>query len=387
MTITFFSNFLNDHQLPFCQELIGRVGKDNFRFVADEIIDPERVAMGFADMNEIYSFVVKSYEGDSSEKIAQELMLNSDVVIIGSCKNMPFSKRMKLNKLTFRYSERILKRSYFLWFHPLVHKGVFKQWTKYISKSLYTLCASAYTAKDLSLFGYPKNKCFKWGYFPIVKKYDNIDAIMASKQSFKKNDDSVSILWVARLIEWKHPEYPILIAKRLAEEGYSFKLNMIGGGPMNSKLKEMIELYKLQNHVKLLGSMPPTQVRENMEQSEIFLFTSDKNEGWGAVLNESLNSGCAVVANKAIGSVPFVLKHMKNGLIYNNSLDDAYTQVKKLIINKGLRTQLGIEGYKTMSTIWNAHDAVNNLMLLIESLNNNQDTPLLDGPCSKACTL
>jgi hypothetical protein len=37
--------------------------------------------------------------------------------------------------------------------------------------------------------------------------------------------------------------------------------------------------------------MPPEEVRVHMEQSNIYLFTSDFGEGWGAVLNEAMNSG------------------------------------------------------------------------------------------------
>ena len=37
----------------------------------------------------------------------------------------------------------------------------------------------------------------------------------------------------------------------------------------------------------MLGSMTPEQVREHMEESILFLFTSDFGEGWGAVLNEA----------------------------------------------------------------------------------------------------
>lgn len=51
--------------------------------------------------------------------------------------------------------------------------------------------------------------------------------------------------------------------------------------------------------------MKASEVRSYMEKADIYLFTSDFNEGWGAVLNESMNSGCAVVASHAIGSVPF----------------------------------------------------------------------------------
>ena len=31
-----------------------------------------------------------------------------------------------------------------------------------------------------------------------------------------------------------------------------------------------------------------------------------------------MNSACAVVANSAIGSVPFLIKNKENGLIYEN---------------------------------------------------------------------
>ena len=53
-----------------------------------------------------------------------------------------------------------------------------------------------------------------------------------------------------------------------------------------------------------------------MEQADVFLFTSNYLEGWGAVLNEAMNSACAVVAGHGIGAVPFLLKHGKNGLVY-----------------------------------------------------------------------
>jgi glycosyltransferase involved in cell wall biosynthesis len=45
----------------------------------------------------------------------------------------------------------------------------------------------------------------------------------------------------------------------------------------------------------------------------VFIFTSDRNEGWGAVLNEAMGSGCAVVAADLIGSVPYLIEHKKMG--------------------------------------------------------------------------
>lgn len=385
MTITFFSNFLNDHQLPFCKEMVKRLGEDNFHFVAHERIDPERIAMGFADMNELYSFVIKSYEDNEQDNKAKELMLNSDVVIIGSYRNMPFDERMRRNKLTFRYNERLLKTGDWRWIDPRVQKSVWTQWTKYRNKPLYELCASAYTARDLSLFGFPKNKCFKWGYFPVVKEYDDIESMMKAKRQNVglKHPQDVSILWVARLIGLKHPEYPIKIAKRLKAEGYRFHLDMIGIGNMHDCVQSMISEYDLQDCVRLLGGMPPAEVRKHMEKAEIFLFTSDKNEGWGAVLNESLNSGCAVVANRAIGSVPFLLSD-GNGLVYDNNIESAYQCVKRLMDDENLRYQLGKAGYETMTEEWSASKATSNLFELIGALQRDEADDVIEhGPCSK----
>lgn len=381
MTITFYSNYLNDHQLPFCEELIKYIGYENFHFVASREIDSDRIEMGFENMNVTKSFVVRAYENNTQFCFAQQLMIESDIVIIGSSKGMPFEKRMSLNKLTFRYSERILKRGDIHLFDPRLIKQIYKNWTKYRCRNLYTLCASAYTARDLSLFGFPKSRCYKWGYFPKMKKYESYSDILKLKELGLKHQD-VSILWVGRLIGWKHPEYPILIADMLRRDGYSFNLRIIGSGTLKSYLADLIKKYHLDNNVSLVGALTPDEVRYEMEKAEIFLFTSDKNEGWGAVLNESMNSGCAVVANRAIGSVPFLIEDRKNGLIYEGSVKDAYLCVKRLFEDSQLRETISINAYNSICNYWNAENAVANFLGLIENIQKNKTTTNSYGPCS-----
>ena len=236
---------------------------------------------------------------------------------------------------------------------------------------MYTLCASAYTARDLSLFGYPRHKCFKWGYFPVVHEYNSIDDLFKYKDNCKASLQYISILWVGRLIGWKHPDYAIEVASLLKKKGYNFKLNIIGVGDLRSKLDRMVDELNLHNEVRLLGALPPTKVREHMKMADVFLFTSDKNEGWGAVLNESLNSVCAVVVNRAIGSVPFVLKHGVNGLVYNDSLKDLYRQIEMLFHDKSMIRNLDKSGYYTMVEQWNARVAVEKFLSLVKLMTDN----------------
>ena len=62
--------------------------------------------------------------------------------------------------------------------------------------------------------------------------------------------------------------------------------------------------------------MSPEKVRSVMEKSHIFVFTSSHLEGWGAVVNEAMNSGCAVVANVQAGAVPYLIEQGVNGIAY-----------------------------------------------------------------------
>lgn len=70
--------------------------------------------------------------------------------------------------------------------------------------------------------------------------------------------------------------------------------------------------------VSLIGNMPNDEILALMQKSHIFIFTSDRNEGWGAVLNEAMSNGCAVVASNMIGAAPYLIKQGENGYIFKS---------------------------------------------------------------------
>ena len=197
----------------------------------------------------------------------------------------------------------------------------------------------------------------------------------------------VSILWAGRLIGWKHPDASIRLAESLKEKGYSFKMTIIGTGEMEEQLHNMIGDKNLEDCVEMPGAMKASEVRSYMEKADIYLFTSDFNEGWGAVLNESMNSGCAVVASHAIGSVPFLIKNGENGLIYENgNQEDLEKKVQGLLEDVPLRRKIGENACKTIINTWNAENAVNRFMKLADTLSRKgkAEDLFFDGPCSKA---
>lgn len=373
MRIVFVSNYYNHHQAPLSEAFYIKTN-GNYYFIQTMPMEDERKKMGWEE--NLPDFVIESYKDKQSYDQALRLINEADVVIAGSAPEKMIRKRIRSGKLVFRYSERIYKNIKTRLTMPL--RFVKYHFNNFPSKNVYLLCASAYAAGDYAKTHNFIGKTYKWGYFPAVKKYENIDELIERKEK-------ASILWVARLIEWKHPDASIFVAERLKKEGYEFNLNLIGNGILQEKIQKMIKEKGLENYVHILGVMSPERVRAYMEISQIFLFTSDFNEGWGAVLNESMNSGCAVVASHAIGSVPFLIKDGENGFIYKNgNIDDLYDKIKFLLDHPKKCTELGKNAYFTLTDEWNADVAAERFI----NFTNNilEKTPLmipLEGLCSE----
>jgi len=377
MKVTFFSNFLNHHQTPFCDAIYLKLGND-FTFVSTERMPQSFLQNGYPDCTN-YIYNLKAYIDKTSFNKALQLGIDSDIVIIGAASDIFIHERIKQNKHTFRYSERILRISVCELLNPRLLRGLLLNHTLYRRKNLYMLCASAYSANDFNLvFAYPKKK-YKWGYFTKVEEID-IKQIISQKPVEK-----TELLWTARFIPLKHPELAVRLCYELKKKGYRFHLNMIGTGEMLDSIKKLIIKMNLHDCIDILPGMPNSEVHNYMKKTNIFLFTSNRREGWGAVLNEAMSNGCAVIASHAIGAVPFLINHQINGLIYKSgSLPSILHQTEKLINNVAFRNELGINAYYTILNEWSPEKAAFNFLTLAKSFLEGQTYKIVSGPCSKA---
>ena len=374
MTVAFVSCYLSIHQVPFCEEMYAILG-NGFHYIADSKISEWRLETGYSDIDSMYPFVIKAYE---NEAVALSIAFECDVLIVGSAPDKYIEKRLRNNKLTFRCSERFFKNPLTIRKLLRAYISSWKHHGRFRKKPLYMLCASAYTANDSLRFYNYKNKMFKWGYFPETLTYD-VEALFD-----KKNSETIELLWVGRLIEWKHPLMAIETARYLHNTSLKYHLSIIGSGEQEEIINKSIKEYGLESEVDVIGAIPADQVRRYMEAANIFIFTSDQKEGWGAVVNEAMNSGCAVVACNASGSVPFLIKNEENGITFcTGDQKKLNTHVERLINDKQFRERLGRNAYITIHDTWNAHVATQRLLKLISILPNG-NVPFRDGPCSVA---
>ena len=377
MTITFLTNLVNHHQVYVADELYKHYGT-GYTYVAFEALPDWLKQGGYEKIDRPY--VLNAYESEINRIKAIELAYTSDVVIIGSAPEWLVKRRLQENKITFHYNERWFKQISYRMLSPRLWYHLFDKHIRYRNKRSYMLCASAFTARDVHcVFAYP-HKCFKWGYFTRVDVLD-IDSVLAGKRS------KIRIMWCARFLKLKHPEMVVDLASRLKSLGYNFELNMFGSGVELENVKEMANSKSLTDVLFFRGNLPNEEILKQMRQHNIFVFTSDRNEGWGAVLNEAMSNGCAVVASHKIGSVPFLLKHKVNGLIFKSeNLDSLCDNVRYLLDNPKQIELYARQAYLTMREMWSPQHAASCLVSLIDIIEKGEldSYQNQDGPCSWA---
>lgn len=390
-TLTFFSNYFNHHQKALCDEFYRLLG-DGFTFVETMPMEGFRANMGWGEETPLY--VMKTYENDELANRAQKLAVDSDLVIMGTAPEEYCENRLKKNRLTFRYSERPLKEGFIKFFIPRLTKKYIRMHLNNRDKNIYVLGASAFTALDFKkMFNSYPDKCYKFGYFPVHKEYD-IDELIEHKKEFAK--DRVSILWLGRMLKLKHPELLIKAAKILADSGYDFSIHMVGEGEMRPVCETLVKKSGLSDRITFEDFLSPEEARNVMADYQIYVMTSDKLEGWGSVIYEGLNAGCAVIASHICGATPWLVENEKCGLVFKSqSVKSLSEKLKKLLDNQDLIDMYGRNAYMKMHSLWNPQNAAESVLKLAEGLleagadGDTVKTPaesgiISEGPCSKA---
>lgn len=377
MKIVFIGDNLSIHQKPLSDRLFSLLG-ENYLFVGTKPMAQERINMGWIDYTKDspYALCVTN----ENKKYVEKKIDDADAVIIGAAKTLWVKKRLKDNKLVFRYQERPIKGTgIFNRFNPKTIVGLFRSSVIWQRKNYHLLAASAYAYNDFSKFFCFKNRAWKFGYFvePIQTHF------------LKRNNNVVQISWIGRMITWKRCEMVLKAARFLKLQGIAVHFTIIGQGPLEENIKSKAHEWGLDGDITFLNSKSNQEVRELLKQSDIHLITSDSNEGWGVVTNEALSAGCCVISSKQTGSAPFLIKHRKNGLLFNvNKQKQLNRLIKEAILNEELRNELGQNAIETMSKTWSPKNAAERFVGLVAWLqkekNEEEDLIDLQGPCSPA---
>lgn len=426
MLFCLVTNIVSPHQLPLARRLVALLGPENFRYIATEPIHAERTSLGWGE-GEQPSWLMQPASQPEQQNEAKEWIAHADVVLCGSRDINLFAGRIRNNKLTLYMSER--------WFKPplgmlrLLHPRFLRMVMRFrqLARSpyLHYLPIGDYAAADMrriadfyspipalthsrtNAFSY--SRLHLWGYFIEPP---------ASPPPCRQREGALHILWAGRMLKLKRLDTLIKAVGFLIEAGKDVRLTLVGHGPEESRLQKMANrintvhgsrfngsavqgntkrqkqtanpntatrpnasqsmAYSLQPTapITLHSPVPIAEVRTLMRQADVYVLPSNGYEGWGAVVNEALSEGCAVVASEAAGAAKTMIRNGENGLLFKpGDWRQLAAHLSCLHDDAIMRQRMAMDGQRTILEQWSPQIAAERLLKLCEALLAGQPPP------------
>jgi L-malate glycosyltransferase len=129
----------------------------------------------------------------------------------------------------------------------------------------------------------------------------------------QKNGAGTTFFVAARLAEQKGLDHLIKAVHLLVKQGLdSFQLVIGGDGPDRQKLEQLTATLGVAERCRFLGGLNREQVRENMQNSDVFVLSS-LHETFGVVVGEAMACGKPVISTRCGG--PEFLVNDQNGVL------------------------------------------------------------------------
>lgn len=176
------------------------------------------------------------------------------------------------------------------------------------------------------------------------------------------------IICVGRLCEAKGQLLLLEAVAHLIAEGVDISLILAGDGPMRCELEEMISLYRIGDHVKILGWISSMQVRREIIASKALVMASFA-EGLPVAIMEA----CALrrpIITTAIAGIPELVVHNELGWVVTagdlkgliNALRSLDSESQPVLID------MGEKAYQAVCKKHNIHIEVEKLRVLFNDV-------------------
>lgn len=168
-------------------------------------------------------------------------------------------------------------------------------------------------------------------------------------------DGKVRIVTTGRLVEKKGIEYVICALAQLVKQYPNLEYNIIGDGPLQLQLEQLIQSLNLTHIVHLLGWKDEQEIIEQLDQSHIFIAPSITAEDGNQdapinVLKEAMAMGLPVVSTYH-GGIPELVQEGVSGLLVSERDVNALAEKMEYLINHPERwTEMGQAGRAYVET-------------------------------------
>ena len=179
----------------------------------------------------------------------------------------------------------------------------FVKWLNSDPNSKY-LAIGPWAEKDMRWLGVKADKILPWGYYVKPSKF------AATPPAECDQSGVIRLLWVGRFLDWKCVCDIVYAVGALANSESVTKrisFDLYGCGPEEEKLKKLVVKLGLSEVIRFHVPIPIAEVRSLMHSHDVYVLSSNANEGWGAVVSEALEEGMKVIGTYEAGSSAAIL--------------------------------------------------------------------------------
>jgi colanic acid/amylovoran biosynthesis glycosyltransferase len=185
--------------------------------------------------------------------------------------------------------------------------------------------------------------------------------------------EPLRIVSVGRLIEKKGWRYLIEACALLRDRGLRFDCRIVGDGPDEEVLRQLIQQLSLTELVHLIGPRSQTEIIDILAESSLFVFPAIRDQKGDSdnlptVLIEALASSLPIVATTVAG-IPEIVEGGSNGLLVpEKDSKQLALAIERLCRDPSQRRVFGIESRRMAEETFTLQGTVAQLRMLLEGM-------------------
>ena len=190
---------------------------------------------------------------------------------------------------------------------------------------------------------------------------------MEKLKTVPRREEGLVVLTVGRLVEKKGIEYGVMAVGEVAKEFPQIEYRIVGGGPLEERLKTLVQSLDLEGNVTFLGALDSDSVVRELAKATIFLLpcveadTGDR-DGVPLSLMEAMYVRIPVISSN-IASIPELIEDGKEGLLVEQkNVEQLASAIRMLLHDKSLRDAMGEKGRAKVEKEFNIHQEVEKLV-------------------------
>lgn len=185
-----------------------------------------------------------------------------------------------------------------------------------------------------------------------------------------KKERAVRFLFVGRFVYYKGCRVLLKAFAGAVEKNPGIHLDLVGSGPMQKELEELVKEYNLQGKVEFHSNVNDEELIEYFQRCDVFVLPSiARSEAFGLVQIEAMSFGKPVINTRLASGVPYVSLDQVTGVtVEPENVQELAEAIIYMAEHPQEREQMGMRARERMKELYRIETMLENVKKLYENL-------------------